>query len=85
MPEAAPDFQLRAVITEAGPDYIVSVSKIPPENDIEIVGEEEVAALQAAHDFIEQLARDHSYPSETVEKLYNIAGKIANKSPKGRR
>ena len=85
MPEAAPDFRLRAVITELDPDYIVSVSKMSLENDIEVVGEEEVATIQAAHDFIAQLARDHSCPSEAVEKLYNIAGRIANKPPKGRK
>jgi hypothetical protein len=85
MLETTPNFRLRAVITEADTDYIVSVSRVSRDNDIAIVGEEEVATIETAHDFIGQIARQESYAPENVEKIYNIAGKISNKAPKGRK
>lgn len=85
MAELETDFRLRAVITEIGPDYLISVTKILSDNTLEIMDEKEVDSIEAAHGFIAQIASDSSYPSDAVEKLYNIAGKITKKPPKGRK
>lgn len=85
MPGSANEFRLRAVITEAEAEYVVSVSKASSENGIEILKEREVDTIEEAHRFIEETARLCSYPVADVDKLYNIAGRIGSKPPRGRK
>ncbi len=80
----AMDFVLRAVVTDLESGYVVSVSRLSDDGEVEILGEEEVGSIVAAHQFLERIATDCSFPADRVERLYNIKGRITNKPPKGR-
>jgi hypothetical protein len=65
---------LRAVITQAEDEFIVSACIITTDDVPALVGEEVVPTLDAAKAFIEQLARQIGCPSDTVETIYNVVG-----------
>jgi hypothetical protein len=45
---------LRAVITQQDDQFVVSVTLLSPQEALTIVGEQTVATIDAAHDFVEQ-------------------------------
>src|SRR5262245_36977663 len=75
-----PRLTLRAVITEAGGEFIVSVTLLSPEEDPTIVGEEIVATLDAADLYVEQLSRKMGY-TDKVEKMYALSSGIFSRRP----
>ena len=85
MPETAPDFRLRAVITEGENGYIASISKASSRNEITILCEEEVADINSSNELVSRIALEQFYPSKDVDTFYNIGGRISSKPPKGRK
>jgi len=54
MVKKAERLSLRAVITQQDDQFVVSVTLLSPQEALTIVGEQTVATIDAAHDFVEQ-------------------------------
>jgi hypothetical protein len=64
--------RLRAIVTQVDDELIVSICVVAPQEAPLLVDEKIVADLDAAHAFIEQLARQIGFTAENVHTIYNL-------------
>ena len=84
MPGRRPNRALRAVVSEIENGFVVSISTVSNENDIELVAEETVESLGIAEAMIEQTAAKRKYRMNDVDLMYNLSDGIFAKLPKSR-
>ncbi len=84
MPGKRPKRALRAVVSEIGEGFIVSLSTISNEDEIELVAEETVESLMLTEAMIKQTAAVYKCRIDDVDLIYNLFESIVTKLPKSR-
>lgn len=75
---------MRAVVSEIEDGFVVSISTVSDENEIELVAEETVESLGLAEEMIEQTAAKLKHRMNDVDLIYNLSDGIFTKLPKSR-